>query len=192
MNKITAIVLAAGGSSRLGSPKQLLEANEQNIVLQLALSLKDQVENVLVVTGAYAESLESVLTDVTCIRNAEWKAGMGGSIATGIAALPEHASHALTCLCDQVRIKSDHYAALIDASIKNPQHIIASAYADTIGVPVIFPSQYFDALLNLKGQRGGAHRVIKQHHKYVKTIACEAAAFDVDKPQDLKDWRNVT
>jgi len=187
MNHIGAVILAAGGSSRLGYPKQLLQRRGQNIVQKLIQDVSPLVDELTVVTGASAEAVESVLADVRCVHNADWSKGMGGSIATGIAGLSAMATHALICLCDQVDIPKSHYAGLISTSRKQPDAIVASAYAGTIGVPVVFPRHHFDALTDLQGRRGGANAIIRQYpHQWV---ACEAAAFDLDEPRDVEKWQ---
>ena len=190
MSHMTAVILAAGGSSRLGYPKQLLEVHGQNILQKLVLDVQNSVDDLLVVTGAYADAICQVLPGVQCVHNTHWSQGMGGTIAVAVEALPAKTTHVLICLCDQVKIPVSHYTKLLDNARQHPGDIWASKYAGTIGVPAIFPSKYFSQLLALKGCRGGAHSMIRQYpHQWV---CCEAAAFDLDEAQDVDTWHQQT
>ncbi|WP_395376599.1 NTP transferase domain-containing protein [Marinicella sp. W31] len=190
MSHVTAVILAAGGSSRLGYPKQLLESGGQSILQKLIDDITVAVDDLLVVTGAYSDAVVGLLPGVTCVHNTDWTEGMGGSIAVAVEALASHTSHILIGLCDQVKIPASHYAELIHNSREYPDDIWASSYDGVFGVPVIFPKKYFPQLSNLKGCRGGAHAIIQEYPH--KLIACEAAAFDLDEPQDVDKWRKQT
>ena len=90
----------------------------------------------------------------------------------------------LLMLADLPLITTEHLENLVTAWAQAPTSIIASAFEDTLGPPIVFPKTDFDALLELSGDRG-ARPVIDANRDRVQAIACEEAAFDIDRPEDL-------
>jgi molybdenum cofactor cytidylyltransferase len=182
-----AILLAAGASRRLGQAKQLLELNGQTLVARqagLLLGLKPAC--VTIVTGAHSDEVQNALADlpVEIAHNRGWQKGMGRSIATGIAAMPERVRGALIILCDQWQLEHDDLQLLIKNWNENPQSAISAQWGDTSGPPVIFPRSDFARLLRLNSE-GGARRVLKRSTGGVIYVNIENAAIDIDTPSDL-------
>ena len=189
------ILLAAGTSSRLGKPKQLLEFNDttllQNAIVQ-AKSLPNSF--VLVVTGAYKESIASEVskTDVQSIHNQDWESGMASSIVIGLLKLEELKPTIDSCIisvCDQPHISTAIFKDLINNYNESGKGIVASNYSDTLGVPVLFDRKYFEELKKLKGNEG-AKKIIQLHQTDVATIAFEKGAIDIDSIEDYNKLIN--
>ena len=205
---IHALLLAAGESSRFGSPKQLAILNGKALVLHALQNLSDaDVASLNIVLGANAEAIKQILPPNTnCVYALDWELGMGASIAAGADNLPIEASHLYIGLADQVEITTKQCNLLIAAAKQHPQYIIASRYktghaVTQIGAPAIFPSAYFKTLKNLgkasthernlseENTRGncdkGAKTLIERSEKKI-IIDINEAAYDIDTQQDLE------
>jgi molybdenum cofactor cytidylyltransferase len=182
-----AILLAAGGSSRLGHPKQLLDIEgEALVVRQARLLLGVKPACVVVVTGAMNEEIEARLQSlsVSCVHNPEWELGMGASLARGIGAMPERVRAALVLLCDQWKVNAESLESLVDAWAESPQCAVVADDGDAIGPPAILPRSMFERLSRLEGDTG-AKRILKRWKGEVRTVAMPEAAPDIDEPGDL-------
>ena len=189
--KVAAIILAAGASSRLGSPKQLVKWNNEFILEKLHFNLSSLLDSTYVVTGCYHQEIEKQFHNMKLIHNLNWQNGMGSSISTAINTLKDDYSHILICVCDQALIKKHHYQKLLNISIQYPNNIISSFYNDSVGVPAIFPKEYFEDLIHLKNSNNGAKTVIQNHNLKVVKILCEEASFDLDTKENLDDLKKI-
>jgi molybdenum cofactor cytidylyltransferase len=176
--RVVAIVLAAGTSARLGRPKQLLPYRGETLIRHAArTAIAAGADETLVVVppGRFAEEVEGL--GVQVVENWSFHLGVSTSIRAAVVA----AGHArlLFTLCDQPLITPVHLRALIES--KEP--IVATAYGDTVGVPVIFAPRYIPELLALDGDRG-ARGIINGHRDEVETVAFEGAAVDIDTEED--------
>jgi molybdenum cofactor cytidylyltransferase len=199
LNHLGAVLLAAGGSTRLGQPKQLLEIEGQVLVRRQAeLLLEQDFACVVVVTGSVRHEVEQALQglDLLFVHNENWEEGMGGSLARGIAAMPERVRGALLLLCDQWRISAADLLSLAQAWRKSPEKAVTaewraqrSAWPAEVpsGPPVIFPRALFARLAKLQGDRG-AQSVLKHYAGGTTQILMPNAAFDIDLPSDLPQW----
>lgn len=179
------IVLAAGESSRLGQPKQLLPfAGATLLEHAVTTALRLQCGPVIVVLGAYAEIIRPVLEKlpVQVAVNGDWREGMGASIRTGLLTLlasrakPEAA---LITLCDQPLVTTEALASLIGAWRATRPPVAAARYAGVLGVPAVFDSALFEELLGLPGAEG-ARPVIRRHAGLAHATPIDAAAIDID------------
>src|SRR5438046_3962729 len=125
---------------------------------------------IVVTTRAFADAVRDVCVVINVVINDEADEGMASSIRAGVAACD---GDVLLMLCDQPHVTADHLRALRDAPI------VATGYAETIGVPADFARQFLDELLALRGDVG-AKKVIEAHRDVVKVVRFEGAAFDVD------------
>ncbi|WP_345976208.1 nucleotidyltransferase family protein [Sulfurimonas sp. HSL3-7] len=190
MKKIAAIILAAGSSSRMGRSKQLLRINGVSFVRKTAeTALASQCSHVFVVTGAQEDAVRTELDglDVTIVANPFWHAGMGSSIRSGIQALktdPHTYDAALFLLIDQPAVTTALLNTII-GTFKEGKNLVASAYADSVGVPALFAAAYFEALENLPADRG-AKLLLKRHSADLKRIPFPEGAFDIDTQADFE------
>lgn len=193
--EIGILLLAAGNSSRLGQPKQLLQFNDTSL-LQNTIVQAEKVPNsfVLVVTGAYKESIdfEIAKTEAQSIHNPNWESGMASSIAIGLQQIQELKPAIRACIisvCDQPYISTILFEDLIKKYKVSGKGIVASNYSDIVGVPVLFDSAYFAALKNLQGNEG-AKKMIQQHQNDIASVAFEKGAIDIDTIDDYNKLIN--
>lgn len=185
--QLGAILLAAGSSSRLGRPKQLIEiAGDPLVVRQAKRLLESEPACVVVVTGAEQELVADRLSDlpVTLVHNPDWARGMGSSLACGIRAMPERVRAALVLLCDQWRVTSADLGRLTDAWADDPSSAVIADYGGDTGPPAILPRSLFERLSRLHGDTG-AKRVLRRWNGTVQRLAVPAAVTDVDVPEDV-------
>jgi molybdenum cofactor cytidylyltransferase len=192
--KIGLVILAAGESSRLGFyPKQLLEFKGKTLIRHAAENaLSSKADLVSVVLGAQAESLKAGIEDlaVEIVINENWPDGMASSLQKGLHKLlaiePDLSALCIT-LCDQPLVDSGIIDRLIETFQTGDSLIVASAYAETSGVPAVFSSRLFDELLALESSQG-AKKVIVKHLDRVKKIPVPEAFYDIDTRQDFAEF----
>lgn len=155
---IAGVVLAAGGSSRLGKPKQLLTWKGKPFVRSVASrALEAGLWPVIVVTGASAEDVERALEGlpVIIVRNADWEAGQSTSVQKGLRALPGEAGGALFLLSDQPQVSPSLIRALVEFHAQTLSPIVAPLINGERGNPVLFDRRTFPEFFNLEGDIGG-------------------------------------
>ncbi len=181
------IVLAAGGSLRLGQPKQLLVAEGKPLVAGIVEKLQlAGVDRVVVVLGASEDGVRSSLNglDVDLVRNDQWAEGMGRSIAEGVRhAASSGAAAVLIALTDQPEIRTEHYRVLIDGYLDG-EGIVATGYPQGPGAPALFPREFFGDLKELSADVG-AREILRRHAGRLTIVPNPAAARDIDSPADL-------
>lgn len=153
-----AIILAAGGASRFGRPKQLLPWEGEPFVRRVARTAMDAgLSPVIVVTGAWGDEVGKQVSDlpVRIANNTEWQAGQGSSVRTGTQALPPECGAAIFLLADQPQIPSTLIRALLDEHACTLAPIVAPLVDGRRGNPVLFDRITFPDLLNLSGEAGG-------------------------------------
>lgn len=188
------IILAAGSSSRLGRPKQLLQYEGESLIKRITNNaLSDSSHATVVVMGANARAVENEIMDLellSCV-NDNWQAGMGSSIVRGLKHLllvyPE-IEQCIICVSDQPYVKDKVLQNLKKTQVATGKGIIASQYSGTLGVPVLFTKLYFDALLGLAGEQG-AKVVLQKYSNDVFPLAFEEGSVDIDT---LEDYNRLT
>jgi len=187
--KINGLILAAGNSSRLGQPKQLLKYQGKSLLADVEDKLVNCCDQVFVVLGYQPELFKREINNAQIIENPNWQSGIGSSLICGAKIAMKNSDGLLIVLSDQPKITAEHYQLLAEKFKKNSNHIIASHYKKQSGVPVIFPNSYFKKLTQIEAQKG-AKWVINQHSDRVKIIICESAGFDVDTVEDMIELAN--
>jgi molybdenum cofactor cytidylyltransferase len=189
------IILAAGNSSRLGRPKQLLELNGYTLLRNTIIQAK-LVPNsfVVVVTGAYKDLIDKELayTAAKVVHNPHWEEGMASSISLGLYKLRASNPEIQACIvtvCDQPFVTAKIFSDLLDVQATTGKGIVASAYAGTLGTPVLFGNGYFNELLGLKGQEG-AKKLLSKFSDDTAPIAFEKGAVDIDTIDDYNNLIN--
>lgn len=181
------IVLAAGASTRFGSPKQLVRLGGRPLLHTVVTRAAEISGNALIVVlGAGAEELAPLLrhSSGTLVINREWREGLASSIRAGIAALPAACTGALLLLADQPAVTAHDLRRLAGTWRKQPQYMAAALYAGTVGVPAIFPRSVFPELAALRGD-AGARAVLRRGSDTLMRVPMPSAALDVDTPEDL-------
>ena len=197
MKKIAALILAAGKSSRLGQPKQLLRYRNSTLMEHaISNAWEAGCKPVITVLGAYAKEIQQVLdpgtTDI--LVNENWANGLGNSISTGVQHLRANypdVDAVLLMLCDQPFIGADHLGRLCDKLNGDACLIAATAYPEgKRGAPSVFHKDLFAQLVQLNDDRG-AQGIISAC-KNVATIAAPGKHKDIDTPEDLNRLNEQT
>lgn len=194
-SSLSIILLAAGASTRLGQPKQLLEVHEKPLIehtLEQALALK--AHSLITVLGANANRIKEEIAHlpIELVLNPNWDTGIASSITIGIQTLEKihpTAEAVLILLCDQPYISATLIQKLASHFHENEKLIVASEYGNTFGVPAIFDKSLFDALKNIKGDKG-AKSIIKKYFKETCFIPFPEGEFDIDTKEDYENWQN--
>ena len=184
-----AVILAAGASSRMGSPKQLLLLEGQPLVVRAATAALDTgAWPVVVVLGAHAEKIRPVLArlPVLIVENSSWPEGMAASIRTGITTLTQFSRRldaALVALCDQPAFTAAVIAQLLAAQHATGRSIVAARYASRHGAPALLLREHFPALVALTGE-AGARDLLNGSPDRIAAVDRPALAHDLDTPAD--------
>ena len=187
---VGAVVLAAGSSSRMGSPKQTLRFRGESLLRRAALAaLGAGCRPVVVVTGAHAELSRRELDglDVLEVFNPRWETGMASSIRAGIGGLVSadaDAAAAVLLLCDQPHVMAEVISRLVAAHRATGSPVVASTYGGSFGVPALFSRTLFAELTRLEGM-SGAKKVIKRHASEAHFLPFRGGEVDVDTPDDF-------
>lgn len=186
------LVLAAGGSRRLGYFKQLLRIGDETLLHRVCRQALRVCPQTTVVLGAGAASMTEAIADLPLARiiNPDWATGMASSLRAGILALPVSADAVLILLCDQPAVTGDHMRALVTRWQQQPDSIIAAAYGGILGVPAVFPRSHFGALLSLSGD-AGARALLNTEGLPVIAIDMATAHYDIDTDADIADLERL-
>ena len=192
--KISTIILAAGESSRLGQPKQLLTYENQTLIERIISITKTiDFEKTIVVLGAFAKQIEPILaaTNVDIVINENWQNGMSSSLKKGLENTKK-SDAILVLLSDQPFVNSELIHQLIEKGKRSDFPIIATKYQGVFGVPALFKKIIFEAFENLNEQVG-AKKVIKNYAKnnQVGFVSFEKAAIDIDTIEDYDKLLNT-
>lgn len=197
MARVAAIILAAGGSSRFGKPKQLVQFDHQSLVRRIVNEARDaHCWPAVVVTGNARDEVERELagTAATIVHNTNWKRGIGSSIRTGVRYLIDIAPEidaVVLLVCDQPSVDANIIRQLIALRKKTQKPIVASGYAKTLGVPALFDRGCFEELVALDGD-SGAKTIILSNKERVAELPFPDGAVDVDTEVDLRNAANRT
>lgn len=190
MSKIAAVILAAGASTRLGSPKQLLSYKGTTLIEHsIDVALKSGCFPVIVVLGAYKEKIQPLIEkySVEVVENELWSQGMGSSIKAGIKALSDSKDikACLIMLCDQPLVSVISNKRIIGAYLSGKSSIITSLYENSLGVPALFDKSYFNELVSLKDNEG-AKKLFAKYKTALEQIDFPEGAIDIDTVEDYK------
>jgi molybdenum cofactor cytidylyltransferase len=188
--RVGAVVLAAGSSSRMGRPKQILRYRGESLLRRAALAaLGAGCGPVVVVTGAHAELSRRELEglDVREVLNELWETGMASSVRAGVECLvgvSPDVDAAVFILCDQPHVNAETVSGLVAAHRVTGRPVVASAYGGGFGVPALFGRELFGELSQLEGA-AGAKRVIEMHAPEAHFLSFPRGEVDLDTPDDL-------
>ena len=186
--RVGAVILAAGSSSRMGRPKQILQFQGESLIRRAALAaLGAGCSPVVVVTGANAELMRSELDglNVREVLNSLWETGMASSIRVGVKELADaDVDAAVVMLCDQPHVTADVISDIIAAHRTTGRTIVASTYGGSFGVPALFSKEFFAELERLEGA-AGAKQVVNRHASLAHFLPFPCGEVDVDTPDDF-------
>jgi molybdenum cofactor cytidylyltransferase len=185
------VILAAGGSSRFGSPKQLAQWQGQTFLeraVKTALAVQE-AHSVTVVLGAAVEQCRPLLENypVKIVFNERWAEGQSTSMQAGLAALPPNSGSVLFLLVDLPRITPELISTLIHCHRATLAPIVWPEFAGKRGNPVLFDQALFPELLKISGDTGG-RPLLKAYQAEAERVAVDTPAIlqDVDRPEDLE------
>lgn len=192
--RLAAVLLAAGGSRRLGTPKQLLRRRIRPLLVSAVEALHAATGGpVIVVVGAHALRLRGALRRAGApsivVHNSGWSTGLAGSLRAGLNAIGSAAEAALICLTDQPDVDAMALGRLIAAWQRRPHAPAAARYGGRVGVPAILPRRSWRAVAGLAGDEGA--RALLRGHANITIVEMPEAAFDVDTPTDAARLRQA-
>ena len=185
---IAGIVLAAGGSERMGKPKQLLKWNGIPLIRHIVQTgLSSNLQSLYVVIGAYKDEIQKTIIDlpIEIIHNPNWKNGQSESIKAGIKALPSKTEAAIFILSDQPFLNSEIINALIQSYHQTKRPIIIPVVNQQRTNPVLFSHTTFDDLMQLSGDIGG-RKLFDAFDTHQLQWHDEKLLLDIDTINDYK------
>ena len=188
------VILAAGDSSRLKMPKQLVRYRSQ-FLLSHAINSAEIVTpgQVLVVLGSHALKLGLLLKrhhpNTHSLTNTDWKKGMGSSLSAGISMMPESAKAVLILVSDQPYVGTKSLNRLVQTWQRHPNHVAAAYYKSNVGVPAILPRQLWSKAKKLSGDTG-ARELLRDSATPVSKVPMPEAIFDIDTQKDVENLKN--
>lgn len=193
MNKIGIIILAAGQSSRMGTPKQLLDVGGISLIRRTAeVALATDCYPVVLVIGANKPQIAPQIIDLplTVIDNPNWQEGMSSSVKMGLVGLYmtyKDVDAVIMLVCDQPFISVSLLERMIEIYQTKKPPIVACQYDNQVGVPALFDRKIFEELLSLTGDKG-AKPVLMNHLDEAHLITFEAGIVDLDTPAEYQQY----
>jgi molybdenum cofactor cytidylyltransferase len=188
------VVLAAGASTRMGTPKQLLALEGKALLVRaVEAALSSTAWPVVVVLGAHAEKIRPALArhPVLVAENPAWAEGMASSLRAGITTLQQFSrgiDAAVVALCDQPAFSAEVIAQLVGLQTTSGRSIVAARYAGRHGAPALFMREHFPALTALTGEEG-ARALLNGNPDRVAGLELPQLALDLDSPADFAALR---
>ncbi len=194
--RVASIVLGAGGSTRMGRPKQTLDwCNGTLIQSVVQTALDTSCRPVVVVLGAALDEARCALTGlgVTIAENHQWRTGIGSSLQLGLRvaiALDPQLDAVVVMLADQPFVDTTAIAAMAECFARGSVDIVAAGYGGSRGAPAMFGRATFPDLIKL-GPNQGAKQLIESGMYRVAVVEVADAAIDIDTPSDYAQRRPV-
>ena len=185
-----ALVLAAGSSSRLGHPKQLVSYKGTTLLRYTLDQIVDNFTPTYVLLGAYSEQIQKEvnLSDCKVLVFENWQEGMGSTIAFGtkeICKQQPQLQNLLISVADQPKLSSNFIEELLNMHSQQGKSITASHYSNALGAPTLFSNAHFDALKKLSGETG-AKKIIQENRSTLASVDFPGGEMDIDTHEDLK------
>ncbi|HSF88956.1 MAG TPA: nucleotidyltransferase family protein [Saprospiraceae bacterium] len=191
ITKCAVLILAAGKSSRLGSPKQLLNFEGSALISRVAKTAIDAaIGEVFVVVGANAEEIvmELNMPDLYVVKNEEWEEGMASSIRNGLDQVQKSdpmVDGIMILVCDQPYLNADTLREILHQQRASGHAMAASVYHDQVGTPAVFHRSIFPALMELRGDTG-ARKIVSAYGEQVALVPFEKGIIDIDTREDYE------
>ena len=191
---ISAMLLAAGESRRMGDFKQLLTIAGKTFVERCVDNLlRSRVDEVVVVTGHREQDVRRAVGDrpVRFVYNADYRAGMSSSIKRGVESLSKDSRACLIALADQPLISADVFNRVIEEYEKNQSLIVVPTFEGRNGHPVILDLRLRQEILSMDPAQG-LRQVVRAHASETRHVAVsdEAVLIDFDLPEDYRRISN--
>lgn len=191
-DQIGLILLAAGGSSRMGQPKQQLPFKKGNLLQHAAqVAIDSGCKPVIAVLGAASDQTSQSLGEypIQVVENLDWPSGMASSIQVGLQAALELAPElkgVMLMVCDQPFVTAHLLRKMKTEWLNSGRGIVACSYAGTMGTPALFAREYFQDIQALEGQEG-AKKVLFAYRPSISLIPFPLGQVDIDTPEDYQN-----
>ena len=195
VNSCGIVILAAGASTRLGKPKQLLQYHGKTLLNHAVNEATNaKADAVVVILGKNADLFQNEIDKekVHVVINKDWEEGMASSVRLGLDALLNRKPYmdaVIFMVCDQPHISSSVLNELITTQQKTTKQIVTCDYGESIGPPALFHKKYFRELAKLNGDVG-ARNIIQQNMHDVATILFPEGKIDIDTNDDYEKLKN--
>ena len=195
MNSCGIIILAAGASTRLGKPKQLLQHRGKTLLAHaINEAVNSNADAVVVVLGKDANLFKKDIDErkIRVAINSSWEEGMASSLRLGMDTLlndKPYIDAVIFMVCDQPHISSSILNELIITQQKTTKQIVTSNYGDSMGPPALLHKKYFEELMKLSGD-AGARKIIQKNMNDVATILFPEGNIDIDTEEDYEKLKN--
>ena len=183
-----AVVLAAGGSRRLGRPKQMLTRGGETLVHRaVRLARETSPRRLLVVVGAYRDEVAAGLSDLDCsiVPNPDWERGLAGSLRAAGIALAGHEGAVLVVGCDQPALSLARLHALLEGAAAASSCCAASLHDGLPGIPAVVPHAWLSPAAMADGDHGFGARLRGLPPAALFTLDAPELGFDLDTEQDV-------
>ncbi len=192
VEKFAVIILAAGSSSRLGSPKQLLIFQNKTLLQNCIDHAKQvQAEPLILVLGAHKELIKTQIDtrNITVVENDNWASGMASSVTSAVKTLQvsfPDTDGLILMVCDQPFADWKILSKLLRKQKETGKAIVSSSYEGINGTPAFFHRSLFTELLNLKGDTG-AKKILEKYKNSSAHVSFKAGSIDIDTSADYKN-----
>ncbi|MES3019604.1 MAG: nucleotidyltransferase family protein [Bacteroidota bacterium] len=192
VNTFAILILAAGKSSRLGRPKQLLSYRGKNLLQHSIDSAKQAGSNkVIVVLGSSKDIIQNKIEidGIEIAENPDFESGISSSIKAGINALKKTAPGVdalILMVCDQPFAKTEILTSLVHKQKQTGKAIVGCIYENTKGTPALFHSSIFPELLSLEGDTG-AKKLFDEYHDAASFVSFRDGGIDIDTSEDYQN-----
>lgn len=183
-----AVVLAAGGSRRLGRAKQNLARDGETLIHRaVRLAAQTGPRRLLVVLGADGDALQAAIADLPGERlfNRDWEQGLAGSLQLAAAALAAHAGTVLILGCDQPALDAAHLQRLIAAATTAASGCAVTRHGDAPGIPAAISSELMAQAHSLHGDRGFGRLLARRPAQELGWLEDPALDLDIDVEADV-------
>jgi molybdenum cofactor cytidylyltransferase len=190
---VSAILLAAGLSSRFGKAKQLAQFEGTTLVSRAVATLeRAPVGEIVVVVGHRAAEVTRELegTATRIVVNEDYETGLGSSIRTGVGALSRESSAVVVCLSDQPFVTTELIGRIVSRHRQTGADVVASFSKGLVTPPVLFSRRLYGEMAELRGDKG-ARFIIEKHPGFEKVNVDPGLLLDVDTEEDLGRARSI-
>ena len=195
VNSCGIVILAAGASTRLGKPKQLLQYRGKTLLAHaINEAVNSNADAIVVILGKNADQFKKEIDDrkVRVAVNSSWEEGMASSLRLGLGTLlndKPYIDAVIFMVCDQPHVLSSILNELIITQQKTTKQIVTCNYGDSIGPPALFHKKYFKDLMKLSGDTG-ARKIVQENMNDMTTILFPEGEIDIDTEEDYEKLKN--
>jgi len=189
-NPHVALVLAAGGSRRLGHPKQLLMRGGETLVHRaVRLALATQPRRLLVVCGGHADEVRKEVADmrVETVFNDTWQEGLASSLRVAVAALGANEDRALILGCDQPALEEFHLQRLLEGAAASASRCAATLHGAARGIPAVASAPMLGEARHLRGDSGLRGALQRLRSDSIHLLDALELQLDLDTPADVEN-----